>query len=171
MSLLFDDRAQEAIVHEAALQAGMQKKEEQPDRVYGLRRTKRLERLLSWTEDKRVEAAGKMIGESIQSTPFRPDGEPIVFPFLALEAKSEKGRDAFSDIETQTAFTIRSLLTLQEDLRRAAGEDSEWESGPLVWFLANKGEQWRVAAAYIDYKAGIRNHVSMPLFRLQTSYL
>ncbi|OBT59599.1 hypothetical protein VE04_00034 [Pseudogymnoascus sp. 24MN13] len=158
VSLLFDDRAQEAILHEAALQAAMQKKEEQPDRVYGLRKTNRLERLLCWTEDKRVEAGGKMIGESVQSTPFRPDGEPIVFPFLALEAKSEKGRDAFSDIETQTAFTIRSLLTLQENLRRAAGEDSEWESGPLVWFLANKGEQWRVAAAYIDYKSGIRNH-------------
>lgn len=160
MSLLFDDRAQEAILHEAALQAVMQKKEEQPDRVYGLRKTNRLERLLCWTEDKRVEAGGKMIGESVQSTPFRPDGEPIIFPFLALEAKSEKGRDAFSDIETQTAFTIRSLLTLQENLRIAAGEDSEWESGPLVWFLANKGEQWRVAAAYIDYKSGIRNYVS-----------
>jgi hypothetical protein len=125
--------------------------------------TKRLERLLQWTEDKRVAAGGKMIGESIQSSPFRPDGEPIVFPFLALEAKSEKGRDGFSDIETQTAFTIRSLLTLQEDLRRAAGEDSEWESGPLVWFLANKGEQWRVAAAYIEHKNGVRYHVSVTL--------
>jgi hypothetical protein len=158
--LLFDDRAQEAIVQEASLQSVMQKKEE-PDRVYGLRMTKRLERLLQWTEDKRPTSGGKMIGESIRSTPFRPDGEPIVFPFLALEAKSEKGSDNFSDIETQTAFTIRLLLSLQEDLKTASGKDSEWESGPLVWFLANKGEQWRVAAAYIEYLNGVRHHVSM----------
>jgi hypothetical protein len=131
--MLFDNRAQEAIVQEIALQFVMQKKEE-PDRIYGLRLTKRLERRLQWTEDKRAAARGKIIGGSIHSAPFRPDGERIVFPFLALEAKSEKGRDSFSDIETQTAFTIRSLLTLQEDLRRAAGEDSEWESGPWCSF-------------------------------------
>jgi hypothetical protein len=102
-----------------------------------------------------------MIGESIRSTPFRPDGELIIFPFLVLEAKFEKSTDNFSDIETQTAFTIHLLLTLQEDLRKATGEDSGWETGPLVWFLANKGEQWRVASAYIEYQNGIRHHVSL----------
>ncbi|KIN03109.1 hypothetical protein OIDMADRAFT_195711, partial [Oidiodendron maius Zn] len=158
VNLLFDDRAEEGIILESALQSVMQKKEQKPDRVYGLRMTKRLERLLKWTEDKRAAAAGKMIGETIKSTPFRPDGDPLVFPFLALEAKSEKGKDSFSDVETQTAFVIRSLLELQEDLRKAAGEDSEWESGPLVWFLANKGEQWRVAAAYIEYQNGVRHY-------------
>jgi hypothetical protein len=66
-----------------------------------------------------------------------------------------------SDIETQAAFTVHFLLTLQEDLRKASGEDSEWETGPLVWFLANKGEQWRVASAYIEYQNGIRHHVSL----------
>jgi hypothetical protein len=126
---LFDDRAQEAIVQEKALQSLMQKKQE-PDRVYGLRMTKRLERLLQWTEDKRVTSGGVMIGESIRSNPFRPDGEPIVFPFLVLEAKSEKSTNNFSDIETQTAFTIHLLLTLQEDLRKATGEDGEWRLAP-----------------------------------------
>ncbi|CZR61916.1 uncharacterized protein PAC_11813 [Phialocephala subalpina] len=157
VNLLFDDRAQEAIIYDIDLQSAMQKKEE-PDRVFGLRSTKRLDRLLRWTEDRRVSSGGKMIGDSLRSTPFRPDGEPIVFPFLVLEAKSEKGRDNFSDIETQTAFAVHSLLTLQEDLRTAAGDDSEWESGSLVWFLAYKGEQWRVSAAYIDYLLGIRHH-------------
>src|SRR6266536_2230975 len=98
---------------------------EVPDRVYGLRVTKRLERLLLWTEDKRASSGGKTIGESIRTSPFRPNGEPIIFPFLALEAKSEKGRDGFSDVEMQTAFTIHALLKLQEDLRKAAGEESE----------------------------------------------
>lgn len=157
--MLFDDRAQEAIIHDADLQAALPKKEE-PDRVFGLRKTKRLDHLLRWTEDKRVSAGGKMIGDSLRSTLFRPDGESIVFLFLVLEAKSEKGRDNFNDIETQTAFAVHALLTLQAELKNAAGEDSEWESGPLVWFLAYKGEQWRVSAAYIEYKSDIRHHVS-----------
>jgi hypothetical protein len=157
---LFDDGADESIIQNTALQSAMHKKEEKPDRVYGLRLTNRLERLLERTEDKRAAAGGRMIGESIKSTPFRLDGKPIVFPFLVLEAKSEKGKYSFSDIEAQTAFTIRTLLTLQEDLRVAAGEDSEWETGPLVWFLAYKGEQWRVAAAHIEYKDDVRQHVS-----------
>jgi hypothetical protein len=118
---LFDDRAQEVIVHDRTLQSEMQKREK-PDRVYGLRMIKRLERLLLWTEDKRPASGGKTIGESIRRSPFRHDGEPIVFfPFLALEAKSEKGRDGFSDVETQTAFTIHALLSLLEDLRKAVG--------------------------------------------------
>jgi hypothetical protein len=117
-----------------------------------------------------VSSAGKSIGECIRFTPFRPDGEPIVFPFLALEAKSEKGRDGFSDVEMQTAFTIRALLKLQGDLRNATGEDSEWESGPLVWFLSYKGEQWRVAAAYIEYENGVEHYVSMHLRHFKMSY-
>lgn len=160
MNPLFDDRAQETIIQEDALQSQMPKKEE-PDRVYGLRMTKRLERLLLWTEDKRVTSGGKPIGECIKTSPFRHAGEPIIFPFLALEAKSEKGRDAFSDVEMQTAFTIRALLKLQDELRKATGEESQWESGPLVWFLANKGEQWRVAAAYIEYEHRAQHFVSI----------
>ncbi|KAG4293561.1 hypothetical protein FPRO06_00146 [Fusarium proliferatum] len=39
-------------------------------------------------------------------------------------------------------------------LARAADEDVEWDAGPLVWFLAYKGEQWRVHAAYVDERDG-----------------
>lgn len=141
-------------------------KREKPDRVYGLRVTRRLERLLHWTEDKRPASAGKHIGESLRTSPFRPDGEPIIFPFLALEAKSEKGSYNFSDIQIQTAFTIYTLLKLQEELRQAAGEESQWETGPLVWFLANKGEMWRVAAAYIEYEGAIQHYVKFRFHRL-----
>jgi hypothetical protein len=163
---LFDDRTQETIIQEAELQAQMSRRE-QPDRVYGLRMTKRLERLLLWTEDKRPTSGSRPIGECIKTSPFRPDREPIIFPFFALEAKSEKGRDGFSCVEMQTAFTIRALLKLQEDLRKATGEESQWESGPLVWFLAYKGEQWRVAAAYVEYEARVQHFVSLPLYDLK----
>lgn len=159
--MLFDNRAEETIIQEPALQSLMSKKET-PDRVYGLRMTTRLQRLFD-TVDKRPAVGGQMIRDSIKSSPFSPGDNPLVFPFLALEAKSEQGSDGFSDIETQTAFTIHSLLSLQEQLRIAAGEDSQWESGPLVWALANKGEQWRVAAAYIDHRSGVQHHVSMTL--------
>lgn len=56
----FDGRAQEAIIQDTMLQFAMQERGE-PDRVYGLRMTKQLDRLLQWTEDKRPSAGGKMI--------------------------------------------------------------------------------------------------------------
>jgi hypothetical protein len=84
---LFDDRAQESIVHEEPLQSELGKREE-PDRVYGLQMTRRLERLLQYTEDRRQSSDGKFIGDTVRHNPFRPEGEPIVFPFLVLEAKS-----------------------------------------------------------------------------------
>jgi hypothetical protein len=59
----------------------------------------------------------------------------------------------------QTAFSIRTLLKLQWDLKVAAGNNSEWESGPLVWFLANKGESWRVAAAFVQDMRGEQHFV------------
>jgi hypothetical protein len=145
---LFDDRADEAMVYDTVLQSQLPKREEKPDRVYGLRRTKRLERLL-------VSADG------LRATPFRPDGEPILFPFLILEAKSEKSADSFTDIEVQTAFAIRELLRLQDGLRQATDEEEDWEAGPLVWFLSYKGEQWRVSAAYIERRDPDRPYVSI----------
>lgn len=159
--MIFDDRAQEAIIHEPLVHAALGKREE-PDRVYGLRVTRRLDRLLN-AVDKRPVSQGKTIEESIKSSPFRTTGDPLIFPFLALEAKSEKSNDSFSDIEMQTAFTVRTLLKLQDDLRTAAGQESQWVTGPLVWVLTYKGDEWRVAVGYIDYQGGTRNYVSMSL--------
>jgi hypothetical protein len=155
---LFDDRAEENVLHDQQVLDDLPKKE-LPDRIYGLRMTKRLERLLLWSEDKRPSSDGKTIGESIRTSPFRADGEPVIFPFLVVEAKSEKGRDSFSDIEVQTAFTIRTLLKIQQDLRDAAGEESESEPSPLVWFFSYKGDQWRVSAAFVENERGTQSYV------------
>lgn len=76
-----------------------------------------------------------------------------------LEAKSEKSADGFTNCETQTAFAIRTLLKLQNDLKEAAGNDSQWETGPLVWFLMNRGEEWRVAAAYYEKVGDTQRYV------------
>ncbi|RYP00327.1 hypothetical protein DL766_007162 [Monosporascus sp. MC13-8B] len=149
---LFDDRADEAILYDEELRAQLPRREEKPDRVYGIRETKRLQRILGM-EDRRFGAGGKLLEKTLRTTPFRADGEPILFPFLILEAKSEKGADSFTNIEVQTAFAIRELLMLQDELRLAAQQGDDWEGGPLVWFLSNKGEHWRVCIGYIDTKS------------------
>ena len=135
------------------------KKSEQPDRIYGLRMGRRLERLLLWFEDNRPSSCGKMIAETLKTSPFRPDGEPVLFPFLVLEGKSEKGRDSFSDIEVQTAFSIRTLLELQQGLYNAAAEKFASETRPFVWFPSYKGEQWRVSAGFVPDERGSRAYV------------
>lgn len=151
----------EAIAYSPELKAEMSKGKEMPDRVYGLRATRRLEHILSST-DKRHSASGQCIGDSITTHPFtKDDVEPVHFPFLVLEAKSEKGPDSFSDIASQTAFSIRELLMLQENLRVAAGEGPEWEAGPLVWFLSYKGEEWRVCIAYMKAENNCKHFVSI----------
>ncbi|KAG5744247.1 hypothetical protein H9Q70_013048 [Fusarium xylarioides] len=141
ISPLFDDRAEEAIQYARELLDQLPTREERPDRVWGLQNTKRFARLLQ-------------LNRNIRSSPFKPDGEPIAFPFLIIEAKSEKGSDAFTNIQTQTSFAIRELLMIQQGLARAADEDVEWDAGPLVWFIAYKGEQWRVHTAYVDERDG-----------------
>ncbi|GAB1311352.1 Heterokaryon incompatibility domain-containing protein [Madurella fahalii] len=146
---LFDCHIEEAIIYPPELQSELPKREEKPDRVYGLRSTRRLERILC-SSDKRLSTPGQCIGDSIKSHPFREDAEPVHFPFLILEAKSEKGSDSFSDAANQTAFSIRELLMIQEDLRVASGDGPDWDAGPLVWFLSYKGEEWKVCIAYIE---------------------
>ncbi|PKS08714.1 hypothetical protein jhhlp_004767 [Lomentospora prolificans] len=148
---LFDDRADEAIVYYPEVQAILGKRKLSPDRIYGLRKTKRFERIL-YREDKRKSSSkGKYIGDNTRTTPFCPDGEPVLFPFLVIEAKSEKGGAPFSSIEAQTAFAIRELLLVQDELRQAAEDDMDWDAAPLAWFLSYRGEQWRVSAAFIKW--------------------
>jgi hypothetical protein len=82
--------------------------------------------------------------------PFDFCPEPLLFPFLIVEAKSEKSPDCFTDIEDQTGFAIRALLKLQDDLRSATRVACQSKSEPLVWFLSCRGENWRVAAAHVE---------------------
>ncbi|KAF5628969.1 hypothetical protein F52700_8062 [Fusarium sp. NRRL 52700] len=150
MSHLFDDKADEAIIYPPELLAELPKREERPDRIYGLKATKRFRRLLGLVPGTRT-------------TPFKPDGEPIIFPFLVVEAKSEKAGCNFSDIQIQTSFVIRELLSIQQGLAAVAEEGQDWDAGPLVWSLSYMGEQWRVSAAYTQ---GQGDGVSYHLVRL-----
>lgn len=123
--------------------------------MYGLRQTRNIENLLhdvvkhQFEHDE--EAAERQVHEVLGlEQPLTQTGEHLLFPFIVLEAKSGSSSYDWHSVQMQTAFSIRTLLETQNRLRTATGTQSKWRSGPLVWFFANKGEDWRVYAAYIQ---------------------
>jgi hypothetical protein len=106
-------------------------KTRQPDRVFGLSQTKVFKEHITSQRQ-------------LRHSPFA-DGN-VLYPFLIIEAKSEKGSSGFDSIESQTAFPIRTLLKLQQDLSSVC----ETSVNPLVWFLANQGDEWRLYASITD---------------------
>lgn len=111
-----------------------------PDRVLGLGRTPELEHLLA-------------ASPSIPRTVIGEDMD-MYFPFLVLEAKSEKNSVGFESIERQTVFPIRAMLDLQRNLEAASNVPFD----PLVWFLANRGDEWRVYACVPHRAHTVRYH-------------
>jgi hypothetical protein len=107
---------------------------QKPDRIYGLKQTSKLKFYLKPQTN-------------LRHSPFS-DGL-LSYPFLILEAKKESGTYGFSDVEDQTAFPIRTLLKIQQALQFASAPDTINKFGPLVWFLANRGDEWRVYGCVI----------------------
>jgi hypothetical protein len=105
---------------------------QRPDRVWGLRRTKAFEKYLPSNSD------------PITSSPFSDFVDPVLFPFLILEAKRERYSEGFEEMEMQTALPIWRLLQLQESLHFKTSQDSS----ALVWFFASRGDLWRVYGCY-----------------------
>ena len=66
-----------------------------------------------------------------------------LYPFLIVEAKSEKGGPGFDSIERQSALAIRTCLRLQVDL----ASESHEHLRPMVWFLGFQGDEWRLYCA------------------------
>lgn len=157
LSPLFSDRVEELVEHEQSVRLALAR-QEHPDRVYGLRQTTNLERALCSSSRHVPADGGPILVNGIRITPFKQGGEPLLFPFLILEAKSAKGDD-FDSIQKQTAFPIRTLLQMQADLRNKCGRLLSWQGGPLVWFLSNRGEDWRVSACFVDNTNGEANYV------------
>ncbi|KAI1393168.1 uncharacterized protein F4822DRAFT_423631 [Hypoxylon trugodes] len=139
-SQLFDDRVEEIVILDSALQDLPKKK--LPDRTFGLKSTEKVDQLLM-----RLSTQATTIAEVLEVTPFKSALNPPIFPFLILEAKADSSKNGFHDIQTQTAFPIWKFLTLQRELQlktRSAAEE------PLVWFLANRGSEWKVYGCYVD---------------------
>jgi hypothetical protein len=161
LNQIFNYRIDEEVHHSADI-AKRLKKGEKPDGVYGLRQTRNIENLLHDVVKRQFEhdenAADRQVHELLGlDQPLTQTGDHLLFPFLILEAKSGSSACDWHAIQMQTAFSIRTLLETQKRLKVAAGRHSKWRSGPLVWFLANRGEDWRLYAAYTE-ASGERPH-------------
>lgn len=77
---------------------------------------------------------------SIQATAIEGK-EEIVFPFILLEAKSEKDGIGFDSVERCAAFGTNALLALQRDLSFKTIQ-AGYRINPIVWLLASRGDQW-----------------------------
>lgn len=124
-------------------EAGSELRPRKPDRVYGLQQTK----LLGGNLGDVIRIAENRTERKVDITPFDNSTDPIIFPFLISEASSEKS-DSFEACERQLAFPIWKLLCLQEGLEKESKRSLVEQGGPLVWFLANRGQDWRVYGCY-----------------------
>jgi hypothetical protein len=132
---LFSNRADQAFQYEPHLTPSQDIKDitkRRTDRVYGLRQTSNFEErlnkpakcVLDNTNENSIAAVMDLIDSDseealvrdfVQATPFHRRGEPLLFPFLMMEAKSEEG-GGFSKCGIQTSLPIWSLLKSQERL-------------------------------------------------------
>jgi hypothetical protein len=132
-NLLFSDRSGTPFIYHnedrRLLELGVSPRH--PDRIIGLEHTASLKELLPRTQ-------------LLKHSPFI-DGH-VSYPFLLIEAKSEKGSPGFESVERQSAFPLRTLLKLQQDLQQV----NQIPISPLVWFMANQGDEWRVYACIVD---------------------
>lgn len=157
LNQIFNYRVEEQVNHDPDVTQKLGKKEK-PDRIYGLRQTRNIENLLNdsvkrWSEHERSldgTQVQEVLGLALPDQPISQSGDRQLFPFLVLEAKSGSSGSDWHSIQMQTAFSIRTFLETQNKLRAAAGPQSRWESGPLVWFFSNRGEDWRLCAAYVE---------------------
>ena len=151
LSRIFDCHIEEPIEHDESIPTTKKVGHRSaPDRVYGLRKTERVLRLLEET----LTPSGDPIGQKVKSTPYNDRLHPLAFPFLILESKSEKSSDSRSDAQSQTAPALITCLEIQAKLADAVGgvnpEHASLRQQPLMWFLCHKGEQWYVAIAFIQ---------------------
>lgn len=100
-----------------------------PDRVYGLRQTRNFEEALYSPTNRDSPQVETLVPDEITVSPFSQDGDPLLFPFLILEAKSAKSDDDWHSIRLQTAFPIQRCLDIQDSVRLATESDCRWGSG------------------------------------------
>ncbi|PVH82411.1 hypothetical protein DL98DRAFT_653163 [Cadophora sp. DSE1049] len=174
LNRIFDYRADEFIVHGG--EANYDLRPRKPDRVYGLQQTKffaqALQAITATIQDRVTEEAelDENLG-AFQFTPFEERARPLIFPFLISEAKTERG-DSFDACERQTAFPIWTLLRLQEQLQARSEQCLTEQGGSLVWFFANRGEEWRLYGCFTDIEEDSRDqHTSYNILDLWTGRL
>ena len=126
---------------------------QRPDRTIGLRETRNIRDLLNQPPRFRPDSSVPKVRDLVRCSPFKWQLNPLLFPFLVIEAKSDSAQDSFSDIQTQTSFPIWSLLNLQKDLQSLRPADVG-RPEPLVWFLGYRGSDWKVYGCYLGLDSG-----------------
>jgi len=125
----------------------------QPDRIYGLRTTDAMEKILQQPQISHLgeghEDEDVLLDRLTISCNPDSGGRASIYPFLVMEAKSLKGESNFQQIEMQTAVPIRNHLYLQLKLQEDKFNRMQVPGGPLSWFLAWVGEMWRVYGCYV----------------------
>jgi hypothetical protein len=116
-------------------------KMEQPDRVYGLTKTKQMMALFD-----RVNRNKKSLKWE-DCSPY-PGKDGLMFPFLVLESKSATSQDSDNTTLHQSALVVPYLLQMQHKLTEKAGSRTRWRAGPFVWYLSHIGPNWVVRGAY-----------------------
>lgn len=158
---LFDDRVQEFFIYDRSLQEQLPKKA--PDRVVGLNATANFREILSRpVASAHTQAPRATIEDLVRISPFRSDADPLLFPFLLLEAKSEISTSSFDDIRIQSALPIQILLKLQAGLQSHQPAPDPFFN-PLVWFLAFRGDYWRVYGCYLTSGAPVQYVGELPI--------
>jgi hypothetical protein len=131
-------------------------KRRRPDRILGFQETgsfsRRLEKYDLVAGQPEHEAGLQTIWDTVESTILNHKGRPLLFPFLIIEAKSRNGA-SFDDCNRQSALPILKMLKVQEDLQRKSQLALEY-GGPLVWYIAYRGEDWHLSGCYISEKPG-----------------
>ncbi|RFU29268.1 hypothetical protein B7463_g7079, partial [Scytalidium lignicola] len=108
-----------------------------PDRIIGFQETHSFGRTLDHIARKLQDDAGtKTIRELVE----------------LVEAKCPDG-DSFSDCDTQTAYPIWKMLKIQEELHEKTQEKLTY-GGPLLWYTAYRGSDWRVSGCYTSDRDG-----------------
>lgn len=153
---------------------GIKLPERRPDRVYGLRKTPNFEQRLSSPAKMVLDGASGdaitallgivdageelLVQDFIHATPFHQRGDPLLFPFLILEAKSEDGR-GHRNCGIQTSLPIWAILKSQERLVQFS--DNLYElGGPFIWYIHYLGDSWRVSGCYTTIEKGKSVYVS-----------
>ncbi|KAL2697731.1 hypothetical protein AAEP93_011635 [Penicillium crustosum] len=149
LNRIFGHREDEPIHHDPTIQKELPSATK-PDAIYGLRQTRNIENLLNDTAGigRPEDDQDMLVHEILGDPPLSEEGDPLVFPFLLLEAKSAKSADSdWNSIKLQSAFPVRTLLCTQELLKNMTERHAKRRADPLVWLLMNRGEDWRVSVA------------------------
>lgn len=141
----FSSREDAFIKHDDHAKTKLNKKGEKPDKIYTLRQTGVLRKLL---RSPSIASSGlRTPEEELEPTLFPNDTKPGVFPFLLMESKRLKG-SSFETIDQQMAIIIHKSLSIQRRLHASACSGSSWTDSPLCWSLSHIGPTWRLAAGY-----------------------